>query len=490
MKYIKFIEFFILIFTISLSFYLLFNDLPFQTLPQNYSEIISFFRVSYFSLFCVYIYTAKNASILLYGSYYKQFEYYRICLILISFLLILGIFTFPLAILHFLLTLYVFRLNRSTYYGIEQVYHQIVGLFFIFSNSSLNYSIDKYLNITYFNNDFYSSIPANFLVISISLCLFSGAYEKLKIKTWRSGMAIFYFLNSPHLRRNNFYQILKNSKFLYKLFNYIALINQFFLIISLNFYFPRLFFYTGELFFAVCLIVFSAFHFIAETFILIFIFFIAIEINQNFDQLLLNIENFETVRFFYFFIILLSIFSLFARNFKFFNKLNIINRYLSGATPFKVYTDIHFFGIRVFQIKSYNKNNKFLGNTFEVFNNDGTIGRLQKWSPTFFISATYRLTNICERKVKNLYNKDDIIVIKNILNTSLKYGNKPKDTLFLELNIKTINPPSDYNFNLKDWIDKDWTAIARLNIQTHKIDYWINDPTPSIKCERNFETSN
>ena len=39
------------------------------------------------------------------------------------------------------------------------------------------------------------SVALNFLVLSISVCLISGFYEKLNSNVWKSGKALFIFLN-------------------------------------------------------------------------------------------------------------------------------------------------------------------------------------------------------------------------------------------------------------------------------------------------------
>ena len=94
--------------------------------------------------------------------------------------------------------LYLFRKSRANFFAIEQSYHQIMGIFFIFSNSNLYFSFDKLFKIENFLvvND---SIALNFLVLSISVCLISGFYEKLISNVWKSGKALGFFLNLPHI---------------------------------------------------------------------------------------------------------------------------------------------------------------------------------------------------------------------------------------------------------------------------------------------------
>ena len=104
----------------------------------------------------------------------------------------LGIFTKFFVLLHFILYLYLYRKNRANYFAIEQSYHQIMGIFFIFSNSNLYFSIDKLFKIENFLV-FNDSNALNFLVLSISVCLISGFYEKLNSNVWKSGKALSIF---------------------------------------------------------------------------------------------------------------------------------------------------------------------------------------------------------------------------------------------------------------------------------------------------------
>ena len=171
----------------SISIFFYFNNIPFSKLPKNYGDIISIFRIIYYSLFIFYAFKLTKLSRLMYEKNEKEFFLIRNILIIVSLLIVLGIFTKFFIIIHHIFFLLLFREKRCKFYGIEQIYLQIIGIFFIFSNSSKINSLDAYFENQYLLGDFYSVYPLNFLTISISLCLFSGFYEKINSSIWISG---------------------------------------------------------------------------------------------------------------------------------------------------------------------------------------------------------------------------------------------------------------------------------------------------------------
>ena len=117
------------------------------------------------------------------------------------------------------------------------------------------------------------------MILSISVCLISGFCEKLKSKAWISGEALNIFLNTPHVKKKehgNFFKKIISIKYVC----FLALANQLILFILL-FQDLRIFFYIGELLFSLSIIILGPFHFIGETFVLIFSFLIINELNYT-----------------------------------------------------------------------------------------------------------------------------------------------------------------------------------------------------------------
>ena len=259
-KIIFFPSFILLIFFI-------YKGLPYQNLSPDYHYFLSILRILYYSVFVIYFLKMKELSHIQFNKNYKEFEVLCNVLIVISLLIVLGIFTKFFALFHLVLYLYLFRKSRANFFGIEQSYHQIVGIFFIFSNSSIYFSFDNLFKINHIL-EFKDSTSLNFLILSISVCLMSGFYEKLNSKLWKSGSALNIFLNLPHISRFKY-----NKTFVKIFFNkyvcYISLINQA-LLFALLFNDLRIFFYLGELVFSISLMVLAPLHFIGATFVFIF----------------------------------------------------------------------------------------------------------------------------------------------------------------------------------------------------------------------------
>ena len=231
-KTIFFSSFFLLIFFI-------YNELPYKNLSPSYQYFLSIIRILYFSIFIYYLFKLKELSHIQFNENFKELKILCNILIVVSLLIVLGIFTKFFALLHFILYLYLFRKSRANFFAIEQSYHQIMGIFFIFSNSNLYFSFDKLFKIENFLV-VKDSIALNFLVLSISVCLISGFYEKLISNVWKSGKALGFFLNLPHIATIKFNKTFSKI-FFNKYICYIALINQA-LLFSLLFSDLRLFF--------------------------------------------------------------------------------------------------------------------------------------------------------------------------------------------------------------------------------------------------------
>lgn len=465
-----------------LIFFIIFS-IPYNQVPFGFETCLSLFRILYFSIFIFYLWKLKEFSIIQYGDNFKEFNLLTNTLIFVSFLIAIGLFTQFFSIVHFLLYLYLYRKSKANYFGIEQAYHQICGIFFIFANSNLKFSFDQFFeisNLFVFNDK--SSL--NFLILSISICLISGFYEKMKSNVWTSGKALKIFLNLPHVKKtnyNNFFSKLISLKALC----YIALINQA-LLFFLYFENLRILFYFGELVFSILLILIAPFHFIGETFILIFTFLISLDIlgfvnnSHNFFSTK-NISNFYYLDLFLGLLLVNSFLSIFF-NLPIF--LRNINRYTLGLYPFAVYTEVHIYGIRVFKVSGHLNEKQIYNNLFHVYNEKGYVGPKQKWMPRIIHALTYRISDVCEKRLKKIDQEKDSKVLINLFKNIIHQNNdKIPNINKLKLYIKTINPNYE-NKNLEEWIDKDWQEIAEYNNNKDKPFSWTNFPTVAKRFHR------
>ena len=219
--YTKEIVFILSIFTLVLLYLL---KLPYNNLPEEFNLFLALFRIFYFLIFIIFLIKLKELNIIQYGKKFKEFNLIINIKIVISILIIIGIYTQFFLVINFLLYLYLFRKNHAKFYGIEQSYHQIVGIFFVISGSNNLISLDNFLGITSLYI-FDQSSAVNFLILSLSICLISGFYEKINSPIWKRGNALKIFLNLPQVRTVKYNKTLLNLLSL-KSICYLALLNQ------------------------------------------------------------------------------------------------------------------------------------------------------------------------------------------------------------------------------------------------------------------------
>ena len=303
---------------------------------------------------------------------------------------------------------------------------------------------------------------------------------------WRSGNALNVFLNLPHVKKKeygNFFKKIISIKYVC----FLALANQLTLF-ALFFQDLRIFFYIGELLFSLSLIILGPFHFIGETFVLIFSFLIINELNYS-DNLsyfsnfnfLININQISYDRLI---LNLLLINSFIACFYRLPRLLENLNRYSLGLSPFSVYTEIHLDGIRVFKISGLKDKKTVHKNLYEFYNEDGSVGKKRFWMPTIIYGLTYRITDICERKLKRINNINDKQIIintfQNVINLS---KSKISEIDTLKFYVKTINP--NLRIKTENWIDKKWYELAEYNLKAKKFK-WTGNPSRSLSFSRNL----
>ena len=228
----------------------------------------------------------------------------------------------------------------------------------------------------------------------------------------------YFFKSSSH---SKIYVLTFTKIFFNKYVCYIALINQV-LLFSLLFNELRIFFYIGELIFSISIMVMAPLHFIGATFVLIFSLLITTELVNlnyiNFTQEIIlgnNFDNFKGA----------THYSLVARAkivlLRVFIKLLF---FLIKSIALSVKISEHINGIRVFKLSGFKNSKLIYNNLFEVYNENGGVGSKQWWMPSIIFGLTYRITDICERRLgKNSTIEDEKILIstfKNIINLNKK----------------------------------------------------------------------
>ena len=204
--------------------------------------------------------------------------------------------------------------------------------------------------------------------------------------------------------------------------------------------------------FSISLMVLAPLHFIGATFVFIFSLLIITEF-INFTQDINLVDNFyrlDGLDYIFGFLILNSFVSCFYKTPSIFSK---INRYTLGLNSFKVYTEVHTNGIRVFKINAYKNSKLIFKNLFQVYNERGGIGsKYNYWRPAILFGLTYRITDICERRLsKDSTEEDEKILISTFKNVISLNQTKIKDIDVLKFYVKTINPDNAKE-NLENWI--------------------------------------
>ena len=112
------------------------------------------------------------------------------------------------------------------------------------------------------------------------------------------------------------------------------------------------------------------------------------------------------------------------------------------------------------------------------------MGPKQKWMPRIIHALTYRISDVCEKRLKKIDQEKDSKVLINLFKNIIHQNNdKIPNINKLKLYIKTINPNYE-NKNLEEWIDKDWQEIAEYNNNKDKPFSWTNFPTVAKRFHR------
>ena len=89
----------------------------------------------------------KELNIIQYGKKFKEFNLIINIKIVISILIIIEFTLNFFWLLIFYYTFIYLGKNHAKFYGIEQSYHQIVGIFFVISGSNNLISLDNFLGL-------------------------------------------------------------------------------------------------------------------------------------------------------------------------------------------------------------------------------------------------------------------------------------------------------------------------------------------------------
>ena len=112
---------------------------------------------------------------------------------------------------------------------------------------------------------------------------------------------------------------------------------------------------------------------------------------------------------------------------------------------------------------------------FKIFNND-RVGADQLFLPRIIQSSIYRLSDVIERRSKNIISKEDDKFIEDFILTSLRFCKKNKKFDKLILNIKEFYPKKNWYksiSNINNYIDKKWKPVCMLDLKKNKLS-WNN----------------
>jgi len=249
--------------------------------------------------------------------------------------------------------------------------------------------------------------------------------------------------------------------------------------------------YFGELFFSTTLIIIVAFSFIAETFILLFSFFIAVDVAWMQTTNIAPRTDPSWLVFLLATLLFLGTLSALApAAVKTVRPIYWLIRYTTALAPFLVFTEVHVFGLLVYQIRGggSDKDDHQVVTLMEIFDDDGRYGRYQRWFPRFYLTTTYRVSDVCYRHQIGAGEPEDEACIRDLFVAALSTQEALKEGVrCAEMRVKAFRSAKKFEKNTEHWMNEEWTVIAKYDAVKDELSLWINDPPKLLDRHNPYE---
>ena len=446
------------------------NNYPINEINNNTEYIIGIFRILYSVLLILKLVNGWKAIPLIAGWENESLvQKYYLFWILNSILICFGLFTFFCCIINFLFCFFIWRKQKE--YSVEELLFRLVAFHLIFLNSGKVLSLDEYfaINISILSTNL---VVLNLFILNILLAFFSAGFEKINSSVWRKGLGFYYFVAIPHFVNPKF-KILKKNLYLCILFNWLTIIIE--LLGFLTLFDPRIniLFLIGLLLFSISLFIIVDLSYIGQISALLVTFLISLNYQSWPDSIFNRVTTFQ-VEFtyanfpFYFLWILTIVECLYYKPFstKFGSWIVTAS---TALVPLIVFNSVHYFGLYLFRLRGENDGDYYTA--LNVFNDDGTRGKMQIWKPRNYQNAMYSITDLCIAYIKNIperikWREPQIIDLCYVARKELSEKNIFCSKIYLD--VKVLNPSKSYVRSTSKWLSSSWQNIGYTDFDKDK----------------------
>tara|TARA_B110000977_G_scaffold201676_1_gene297695 strand:- start:5018 stop:6469 length:1452 start_codon:yes stop_codon:yes gene_type:complete len=426
-------------------------------------------------------------------------KYLLIALTFLSVCFTLGLFTFYVSLIIFLLFVYLWY--KSSVYGLEDIYFYGMILYMVLLSPD-RISLDQLFTLpTYKLSLSYTPIPHILLILHVTITFYSGAIEKLSSNMWLKGLGVYNFFVFPS-NRNFSLKFFSNKKKLMIFFNYAQFVSQFFFIFFIIL-FPLKFsnpFFLSTVIFIFFLITCFQFSWLAHCCLLMLIAPVYFLINNQ-DLYMANLlyENILTINiyeqilvYFILFNCLLGFVTLtfnvyflekqsirFQKILKFFK---ILPRLTLGFNNIRAFTELHLKNIFCYQL-FYKNDSKDLIRLDHFYKDNGNPNiKKMWWLPTCYMTTKNKLIDITlELKVLGKISPSKKMYLDGWINyLNNKYNLNNQGEIIVKIN-KYI-APEGYIKSYEDQISDKMYEYCVIDVnkkEIKKIDFNIYNPEDS-----------
>ncbi len=443
------------------------NNYPINEIDKDIDHIVGIFRILYSLLLILKLVGGWKAIPLIAGWENESLvQKYYLLWILNSIFVCFGLFTIFCSTINFLFCFFIWRKQKE--YSVEELLFRLVAFHLIFLNSGKVLSLDEYfaINISIWSTN---PISLNLFILNILLSFFSAGFEKINSSVWRKGLGFYYFVAIPHFVNPKF-KMLKKNLYLCVLLNCLTVIIELFSFLTLFDSKLNIIFLIGLLFFSISLFIIVDLSYIGQISTLLVIFLISLNFQNWPDSIIDRVVSFQIeityINFLFYFLWILTIIECL-----YYKPLSTkfgswIVTASTALVPLIVFNSVHYFGLYLFRLRGENNGNYH--EALNVFNDDGTRGKMQIWKPRNYQNAMYSITDLCIAYIKNIperikWREPQIIDLCYVARKELLKRNIFCSKIYLD--VKVLNPSKNFTRDTSNWLSSNWETIGYTNFE-------------------------
>jgi hypothetical protein len=380
-----------------------------------------------------------------------------------AFLVMIGLGTDIAAVLLF--ATHIYLIYHSKYFSVEDITIQYLLLHLPFLRTGAVFSVDAVVGVS---SQLGSAAFFNSLFVINALIMLSAGYEKMKSEPWRDGVAVQYFLQSPHITRSLVRQYLP-PRWLLRLAGFIVLIAEFSLLFSVLNRYAFVAVSIILLGFAVSLYTLVDLSYIGQLWTIALGLFVGTVVQNvgtypTTSRLFApSIELGTVVSFLLASTALIVVFyPAAAANWK----LTDLQQYTTGiTTPIAVFNERHLYGLFTYRLDYVTDDStESTEQVLPAFAPDGTLGPLQQFRPRYFQGAMYPVTDYCLTKAKNGDPQTPPDRLIDLCYAGLRDAGVSTGTVILSVKPFNADTPEEY-------LSNDWYAIGSCTFSEDEFEW-------------------